>query len=423
MRAAKSFALPIAAMLALALPLAMPRSSYGQAEPTLKTDKATPPTQPAAASKEPAGTSKQAAAAPLMIDLAVTVRDKKGKPVNGLTQADFTLVEDGRAQPIVSFRPANTLPLSLVLILDTGQAMANSLDAQRSAAKTFLASVLTKPSDRAALLHFDREVELLKDMTNSQERLDAGIQELGPTRASSADSDSGANPENGDQGRGDIGATNQGRNAGNQLYDAIYLASHDLLGTAPGCKVIVILSDGVDRGSKERESEATAAAVKAGAAVYTIYFKGEEQRSSNGGQNGNNQGGQRRGGIGFPGGGGYPGGGGGYPGGGGGYPGGGGGGNRPQRAPEQTHVDGKAVLGRIATKTGGWPFEAKKPENFDGILKEISTELSQQVEISYKADPVGRGAVFHRITLTTPKDKDQFVQVREGYYGVDPDDN
>jgi hypothetical protein len=333
------------------------------------------------------------------------------------------LVEDGRAQPIVSFRPANTLPLSLVLILDTGQAMANSLDAQRAAAKTFLASVLTKPSDKAALLHFDREVELLKDMTNSQERLDAGIQELGPTHPSSADN--GANPDNGDQGRGDIGSTNQGRNAGNQMYDAIYLASHDLLGPAPGRKVIVILSDGVDHGSKERESEATEAAVKAGAAVYTIYYKGEEQRSSsNNGQNGNNQGGQRRGGIGFPGGGGYPGGGGGYPGGGGGYPGGsGGGGNRPQRAPEQTHVDGKAVLGRIATKTGGWPFEAKKPENFDEILKEISTELSQQVEISYQADPVGRGAVFHRITLATPKSKDQFVQVREGYYGVDPDDD
>ena len=51
---------------------------------------------------------------------------------------------------------------------------------------------------------------------------------------------------------------------------------------------------------------------RANVVVYTIYFKGEQQRDSNFGFPGNN----RRSG------GGYPGGGGGYPGGGGGYPGG-----------------------------------------------------------------------------------------------------
>lgn len=422
MRTAKTLLRRLATTLALTMTLGMPCAGWGQSEPTLKTGRADKATPAAAAS----AASASASASSQPIQLAVTVRDKKGKPVEGLTQADFTLLEDGRPEPIVSFVPASTLPLSLVLILDTGESMDSTLDAQRTAAKAFLASVLTKPTDKAALLHFDREVELLEDLTSSQARLDAGVAELGPTHASGSGEGTGANPENGDEGRGDIGAPSRGRYAGNQLFDAIYLASHDLLATAPGRRVIVILTDGVDRGSKEREPEATEAAVKAGAAVYTIYFKGEEQHGSTGnGQNGNGQGGQggqRRGGIGFPGGG-YPGGGGGgYPGGGGGgYP-GGSGGNRRQREPEPAHVDGKAVLGRIATKTGGWPFEAKKPANFDDLFKEIGNELSRQVEITYKPDPVGRGAVFHRITLKT-RDKDQFVQVREGYYGADPDAN
>jgi VWFA-related protein len=349
--------------------------------------------------------------------LPVTVRTKKGKPVPGLTKADFTLTEDGHAEPIASFQPASAVPLSLVLTLDTAPSMLNSLDAQRSAGKSFLASVLTQLTDKGAVLHFDREVELLKDLTGSQAELGEGLAETGPTRGT--DTAAPTTSDNGDQGRGETAS--RGRYAGNQLYDAIYLASHDLLGSRSGRKIMVVISDGVDRGSKERQTEAIEAAVKAGVEIYTIYYKGEEDHSAATQQGGGNQGGgQRRGGIGFPGGGGgYPGGGGG----GGGYPGGGGsGGGRRQPAPEAKHVDGKAILGQIATKTGGWPYEAKKPENFDGILKEIATDLGQQVVLGYVPDPTGRGAVFHRITLTT-KDKDQFVQVREGYYGVDPDAN
>src|SRR5208283_2027483 len=110
---------------------------------------------------------------------------------------------------------------------------------------------------------------------------------------------------------------------GTQLYDAIFLAADELMKPKDGRKALVVFSDGEDRGSKENLNDAIDAADHANLAVYTVYFKGEQERQTGEGFPG---GGGRRGG-GWPGGAGgnYPGGGGGYPGGGGGYPGGGGG--------------------------------------------------------------------------------------------------
>ena len=45
-----------------------------------------------------------------------------------------------------------------------------------------------------------------------------------------------------------------------------------------GRKALVIFSDGVDRGSKETMNDAIDAADRAGVQVFTIYFKGEEER-------------------------------------------------------------------------------------------------------------------------------------------------
>ncbi|WP_433965778.1 hypothetical protein [Tunturiibacter gelidiferens] len=88
-----------------------------------------------------------------------------------------------------------------------------------------------------------------------------------------------------------------------------------------GRKAVIILSDGVDRNSKENLVRSIEAAQRADTIIYAIYFKGEESHP----QNNNPQ----RGHGGYPGGGfpggGYPGGG--YPGGRGGYPGGGNGGS------------------------------------------------------------------------------------------------
>src|SRR4029079_3923333 len=97
----------------------------------------------------------------------------------------------------------------------------------------------------------------------------------------------------------------QGR-GGTQLYDAIFLASDELMKSKDGRKALVVFSDGVDRGSKDTLNDAVDAAALASVAMYTIYFKSSNDHGDSG--------------FGYPGGGRH---GGGYPGGGGGYPGGG----------------------------------------------------------------------------------------------------
>ena len=106
-----------------------------------------------------------------VVTLPVTVRDKKGQIVRNLTKDDFVLQEDGRPQAIKYFTQDTNLPLTLGLLVDTSLSQRNVLDQERNASKVFLDQILTDTKDKAFLIHFDREVELLQDLTPSHNKL------------------------------------------------------------------------------------------------------------------------------------------------------------------------------------------------------------------------------------------------------------
>jgi VWFA-related protein len=320
-----------------------------------------------------------------VVTLPVTVRDKKGQVVTNLTKDDFVLEEDNRPQTIKYFNLDTNLPLTLGLLVDTSMSVRNALDQEKTASKTFLNQMLTKPEDKAFLIHFDREVELLQDLTASKDKLSSALEELGPTQETYSATD----PDSGQRAH---------RGGGTQLYDAIFLAADELMKKQQGRKALVLLSDGEDRGSRESLNTAIEAAQRANTVVYTIYFAGEQQHDY-----ANNGGGMGRPRIGM-GGGGYPGGGGGR------YPGGGG-----QRPSSEPHVDGKKIMIQIAQQTGGRMFEAKKKENFDQIYASIAEELRTQYMLGYTPDKQSTDEGYHKIILTAKK-KDLFVQTRDGYY-------
>jgi VWFA-related protein len=359
------------------------------------------PASPPAAGGQPATTLKIQANE---VVLPVTVRDKHGALVTTLKASDFTLTEDGRPQTIKSFSRESNLPFRLGLLVDTSKSVSGALDSERKAAAKFVDQMLPADpkagtaADQAFLIHFDREVELLEDFTSSRDKLHHELDDMGPTRSSNG-SDQG--PETNSDERGS--ARSRG---GTQLYDAIYLASHDLMEPKDGRKALVVFSDGGDRGSKETLNDAVDAADHANVAVYTIFFKGEQEGNGFGNPGG------RRGGMG---GGGYPGGGGGYPSGGSGYPGGGGG---QRRSPDNTSAngqDGKKNMERIASRTGGRFFEAKKKDNLDEIYNMIAEELRGQYLLTYTPDKSDTNGGFHKIALKANKD-DLQVTTREGYY-------
>jgi VWFA-related protein len=192
------------------------------------------------------------------------------------------------------------------------------------------------------------------------------------------------------------------RESGTLLYDAIFLASDELMKKQQGREALIVLSDGDDRGSKESLQSAIEAAQRADTVVYSILFADNHQRDSDGfGRQGG--GGMGRHGGGWPGGG--------WPGGGGSGGGGRGGGRNPQEA----RVDGKKILEQISKETGGRLFEVSKKQAIDQIYDSIAEELRTQYNLGYTPDKGNPEAGYHKINLLT-KQKDLVVQTRDGYY-------
>ncbi len=352
-----------------------------------------------------------------LVNLPVIVRDKKGAIVTNLTKSDFALTVDGHAQVIRYFDRDQNLPLTLGLLVDTSQSQRSVLDEERDASSSFLDGMLTAPADRAPdrafLIQFAREVELLQDLTSSRPKLQAAIKEIGTPNPNEHSSDEDNNSSNDSNSTNNSNGGHSYHHGGTALYDAVYLSANDLMLKQQGRKAVVILSDGVDRNSKETLNRAIEAAQRADMIIYAIYFKGQEQHNNS--NNGNSSGG------GFPrfpgGGGGYPGGGGGYPGGGGGYPGGGRRGGGGQQQPTENRVDGRKILQQMADETGGRLFEAKggKDKVID-IYNQIAEELRSQYRLGYTPDATITGDGYHQIDLKIPSQKNDKIQTRDGYY-------
>ena len=110
-----------------------------------------------------------------MVNVLATVRNKHGEIVRNLTKDDFMLEEDDRPQTIGYFARETDLPLTLGLLVDTSLSQRRVLDQERSASSTFLDQVLRVNKDKAFVIHFDREVELLQDLTSSRQKLQAAL--------------------------------------------------------------------------------------------------------------------------------------------------------------------------------------------------------------------------------------------------------
>jgi VWFA-related protein len=393
MRATKFALGPISFFLALLLVLLPSVPVRGQQQQQ---------SQPAQQQQTPTPTAQQQPQAPTppkitvqtnIVTVAATVRDKKGEIVSNLTKDDFALDEDGRPQTVSYFARENDLPLTVGLLVDTSMSQRRLIDQERVASATFVDHALREgKKDQAFLIHFDYEVELLQDLTPSHKKLDDALRELQTPELEDASQTQGG----GGQGGGGQGGGRHRGGGGTLLYDAVFLASDDLMKKQQGRKALIILSDGVDHGSKESLSSAIEAAQRANTVVYSILFKDDQAYGSRGGY-----------------GGGHVGMGGGYPG--GGYPGGGGGGGRRYPQQQEQRPDGKKILDRISKETGGRLFEVTKKQSVDQIYDLIQQDLRAQYILGYVPDKSPTGADYRKIHLTT-KQKDLIVQARDGYY-------
>ncbi len=309
------------------------------------------------------------------VSVLATVRDKHGKIISNLAKDDFVLEEDGRPQNINYFVRESDQPLRLGLLVDTSLSQRRVLEQERSASYSFLDHLLRPEKDLDFVIHFDREVELLQEFTSSRPKLRAALQAL---QTPQLDSNSGGGGNGGTRAGGGRGSGHRG--GGTLLYDAIYLASDELMSKQQGRKAVIILSDGVDHGSKETLAVAIETAQRADTVVYSILFKDDEEHG--GGFSMGQHGGGRRGG----------------------------------RYPQEERPDGKKILQQISKATGGRLYEVSKKETVDKIYSEIEEELRNQYSLAYTPEK-NEGPGYHKIAVTT-KQKDLLVQARDGYYST-----
>jgi len=327
---------------------------------------------------------------PSTVKLLLVAHDKKNKAVADLTQNDFTIADDGQPQRIQQFTRATEQPLTLGLLVDTSPGQRAALADERTASRSFLDQIVRADLDKAFVIHFDREVELLQDLTASHEKLEQAVDGLSSPQFSRTSSGQTSPSDDDDSGQqtGGRGTERQAHDFGGaQLYDSIYLASSELMQKQSGRKVIVVLSDGVDRGSKESLESALEAAHRANTIVYSIFEKSERQNQGG-------EGGERsRGSWGIPGMGGPIGGpGAGRRGGRGRYP-----------EPQENRPDGKKILEQISTETGGQMFEASKKLTVEQIYSEIEDQLRNQYAVAYTPSRSQDAGDFHKLQVTTRK--------------------
>jgi VWFA-related protein len=362
-----------------------------------------------ASAQQPAATPAQQPQAPTpastitvnaqLVIVPAIVRDKKNALVPNLTRDNFVLTVDAKPQTIRYFDHDNNVPLTLGLLIDTSQSVRNVLDEERSASSTFLDKMLAPDRDQAFIIQFAHSVELLQDVTKSRPRLQQALKEVDTQNPTLQRNDNSSNNPNNSQGNnsqnghGGYGRGQQGGGGGTALYDAVFLASDEVINKQVGRRALILLTDGDDRGSMKSLAQAIEAAQRADTMIYAIYYKGEDH----GGFNPMDHGG-RHGGIGFPGqhfGGQRP----------GGY--------------GQQRPDGKKILERMCGETGGRVYEVSKKETVEKIYAEIGEELRSQYRLGFTPSDLAASQGYHKIVVTLAgqpeKDKD-LVYGRDGYY-------
>ena len=288
-----------------------------------------------------------------VVNILFNVRDKRGGLIGNLSKDDFTIFEDGKQQEIKYFNRETDLPLTVGLLIDVSASQGNLIDIERNAAYQFFGSVLRK-QDLAFLISFGEDAELLQDYTNSPALLRKGLDGLQVNSGVG-----GLHP-------GPVPTISQPR--GTILYDAVYLAAADQLKGQVGRKVLVLITDGEDQGSRYKITQAIEAAQRADAIVYGFYYVDRAFYYGHG---------LVFGGV------------------------------------------SDSELRRMAEETGGHVFHVDRKMTLQDAFSELQNEMRSQYAIGYTPSNANKDGTFRRIEIHT-NNKDWKVQARKGYYASKP---
>jgi Ca-activated chloride channel family protein len=320
------------------------------------------PTPTPTPKEEPLDESEVVRVTSNLVVVPVAVTDAGGSAVQGLKREDFRLEEEGRAQTLEAVGDAEQVPLDIALVFDISSSVTKNFEFEKQTAAGFLREVL-KPIDRAAVFTIAERPQL--------------AQPLAPAAAATAKLVSLPAAE---------------RPTGTAFYDTVTAAARYLSQNAPERerRVILVISDGEDNFSDdvrdammaegrggatqgqamESQRALHARAVQkvlrevqhADAVFYSINPSGPGLRLN----------------------------------------------VISQRAQDQMKM--------LADSTGGNSFVPPRPEDLDGVFRQIAAELRAQYLLQYLSNNEAPPGKFLRIKVTTPARTDLHIRARQGYY-------
>ncbi len=292
-----------------------------------------------------------------VVQLFFNVKDKHGALIPHLNKTDFDIFEDSKQQTIKYFKAETDLPLTLGIMIDTSGSQRYVLDMEKEVGASFLESIL-RNKDEAFVISFDVDVNLMQDFTNSAGKLRHALNEAKINTGGVGCSGGPIGPQ------GPIPCSASGMR-GTALYDAVYLASHDMLSHEVGRKAMILLTDGEDEGSRLKIKDAIEAAQKSDAICYVLLIA--------------DRGFYGYGGIGY---------------------------------------SGDSAMRKLTQETGGRMIEVgNKVEKLRKAFDEIAEELRSQYNLGYTSSNANRDGGFRKVEIK-PKQGDYKIQARSGYYAV-----
>src|SRR6266404_3012782 len=203
------------------------------------------PPKPSSPSATPDQTQEREVVNIRRVRLPITVTDKKGQFVSGLSAGDFLITEDKVPQQIDSFTSEenNNLPLYIGVLMDTSPSTAGKLKFEQESAMNFIQTVVRPRKDRVLFATFDDQITLRQDFTDRLELLDRAVFAIKKTGEKTA------------------------------LYDAVWQFCDEKMRSAQGRRALVIITDGVDTYSRADINDAVDIAQRTETTVFAISTK------------------------------------------------------------------------------------------------------------------------------------------------------
>lgn len=292
-----------------------------------------------------------------LITIPVSVYNRNGIYVAGLSKDNFKIFEDGQEQEIAYFG-IDDKPFTIILVLDMSSSTTYKIEEIRAAAKSFVNQL--KPVDSVMVIAFDSRVDVLTDVTNDRQKIYKAIER-----------------------------TNFG--GGTSLYNAVAKSLGKRLDRIEGRKAIILFTDGVDTTSMGESYESTLRdASEVDALIFPIYYNTFLNVRGIGGGNGPMTSIPT---IGVP----------------------GMGGQTPKGMRSEDYARGRQYLDDLATVTGGRMFRPDStPGGLNAAFEGIADELRTQYNIGYYPLEIGQTGERKEIRVRVNRPK-LAIRARDSY--------